>query len=244
MSLRLHWLSIWAILSATIKRFGFYNDSSFYETCKPHSPVITLYRYQAVYPSIAVHSLLLEFNQMDFPTHFCVCAAYYFLCAAAEGTLLLTLGSYEDLVDASIVPVAVTIVIVYYHLWQSWWFFWTEKIGLLLRPPQLKNPICAPGCVHTLPTHIYVQTTCKVNFASDDPFKKYLETFFGATEAEKTNKHIKISIVWYLIHLFTPIHYIIKNLYFLYSIFYIYSKCLWLLLNECFNIILYPFLIF
>ncbi len=28
------------------------------------------------------------------------------------------------------------------------------------------------GCVHTLPTHIYVQTTCKVNFASDDPFKR------------------------------------------------------------------------
>ncbi len=25
--------------------------------------------------------------------------------------------------------------------------------------------------VYTLPTHIYVQTTCKVNFASDDPFK-------------------------------------------------------------------------
>ncbi len=25
-------------------------------------------------------------------------------------------------------------------------------------------------CTHT--THIYVQTTCKVNFASDDPFKK------------------------------------------------------------------------
>ncbi len=25
--------------------------------------------------------------------------------------------------------------------------------------------------VNTLPTHIYVQTTCKVNFASDDPFK-------------------------------------------------------------------------
>ncbi len=81
---------------------------------------------------------------MDFPTNFCVCAAHYFLCAAAEGTLLLTPGSYEELVAASIVPVAVTIVIVYYRLWQSWWFFWTEKIGLLLRPPQLKNPICAP----------------------------------------------------------------------------------------------------
>ncbi len=25
--------------------------------------------------------------------------------------------------------------------------------------------------VYTLPTHIYVQTSCKVNFASDDPFK-------------------------------------------------------------------------
>ncbi len=84
---------------------------------------------------------------MDFPTNFCVCAAHYFLCVAAEGTLLLTPGSYEELVAASIVPVAVTIVIVYYHLWQSWWFFWTEKIGLLLRPPQLKNPICAPVCM-------------------------------------------------------------------------------------------------
>ncbi len=27
------------------------------------------------------------------------------------------------------------------------------------------------SCVHTLPTHIYVQTTCKVNYASDDPFR-------------------------------------------------------------------------
>ncbi len=26
--------------------------------------------------------------------------------------------------------------------------------------------------VYTLPTHIYVQTTCKVNFASDDPFNE------------------------------------------------------------------------
>ncbi len=25
--------------------------------------------------------------------------------------------------------------------------------------------------VYTLPKHIYVQTTCKVNLASDDPFK-------------------------------------------------------------------------
>ncbi len=30
-------------------------------------------------------------------------------------------------------------------------------------------------CVHSLPTHIYVQTTCKVNFASDDPFKKNVD---------------------------------------------------------------------
>ncbi len=28
--------------------------------------------------------------------------------------------------------------------------------------------------VHTLLTHIYVQTTCKVNFASNDPFKHVL----------------------------------------------------------------------
>ncbi len=83
---------------------------------------------------------------MDFPTHFCVCAAYYFLCAAAEGTLLLTPGSYEDLVAASIVPVAVTIVIVYYRLSdRAGDFSGLKKIGLLLGPPQLKNPICAPG---------------------------------------------------------------------------------------------------
>ncbi len=27
-------------------------------------------------------------------------------------------------------------------------------------------------CMCTLPTHIYIQTTWKVNFASDDPFKE------------------------------------------------------------------------
>ncbi len=88
---------------------------------------------------------------MDFPTNFCVCAAHYFLCAAAEGTLLLTPGSYEELVAASIVPVAVTIVIVYYRLWQSWWFFWTEKNWTAAWSPPVKKSYLRP-CAATPPS--------------------------------------------------------------------------------------------
>ncbi len=67
-----------------------------------------------------------------------------------------------------------------------------------LYPPQPDRGLPAgPGyettrasLVHTLPTHIYVQTTWKVNFASDDPFKKTKEKSKNAAQ-----KKIKIIIV-------------------------------------------------
>ncbi len=44
--------------------------------------------------------------------------------------------------------------------------------------------------VYTLPTHIYVQTTCKVNFASDDPFKPTPARLHSSAAVFECNAHI------------------------------------------------------
>ncbi len=60
--------------------------------------------------------------------------------------------------------------------------FWQESQNSLiwervLKWGKIKNTgwiFIIIGCVYTFPTHIYVQTNCKVNFKSDDPFKTFI----------------------------------------------------------------------
>ncbi len=48
------------------------------------------------------------------------------------------------------------------------WF--ENKKKLIKKKKTLGGFLSLDGCVHTLPTHVYGQTTCKVNFASDDSY--------------------------------------------------------------------------
>ncbi len=53
--------------------------------------------------------------------------------------------------------------------------------------------------MYTLPTHIYIQTTWKVNFASDDPFK---ESFLYECQIKSfTLKSIFNVLLWFKVQL-------------------------------------------
>ncbi len=74
--------------TATIEVFSFYSDSFGAHHSLSMKPVNRIHRFWlysdihsiAVCLSIAILSLLLAFNQMTFPTNFCVRAAHYFFC--------------------------------------------------------------------------------------------------------------------------------------------------------------------
>ncbi len=71
------------------------------------------------------------------------------------------------------------------------------------------------GCVHTLPTHIYGQTTFQVNFASDDPFKN---TNHFITLLNVIIKSKKIILILLNLHC-NWIHLWDLNIYFIYFSF-------------------------